>query len=124
MALVGEVVCALGGHVGEVFGGTDKDTFASWSFEYKPQRPNACQLGLLPRSQDKANNNNDIDMGNGKGKDKANGKGTGKDTGKSKPGPEPGDDLRLLNEVSDPEPNDTEDPLTLDMLFGSSDTED
>ena len=58
MALVGEVVCALGGHVGEVFGGTDKDTFASWSFEYKPQRPNACQLGLLPRSQDKANNNN------------------------------------------------------------------
>lgn len=58
MALVGEVVCALGGHVGEVFGGTDKDTFASWSFEYKPQRPNACQLGLLPRSpQDKANNN-------------------------------------------------------------------
>ncbi|QDZ23526.1 gamma tubulin-interacting protein [Chloropicon primus] len=48
VALVNEVVCALGGHAGEVFGGGEKDVFVSWTTGqgYRPLEPEPCPLRL------------------------------------------------------------------------------
>ena len=44
--LAKEVVCALGGHPGEVFGARDQDAFAAWTETYEPGSPDACPLKL------------------------------------------------------------------------------
>ena len=44
--LAKEVVCALGGHPGEVFGARDEDAFAAWTETYEPGSPDACPLKL------------------------------------------------------------------------------
>jgi gamma-tubulin complex component 4 len=57
MLLLNEVVCALAGHPGEVFGAIDKDAFGSWSDTYQPASPESCPLKLVEEEEDEASEN-------------------------------------------------------------------
>ena len=58
MALLNEVVCALAGHPGEVFGATDKDVFGAWTEAYTPGSPETCPLGLVENENEDATTQN------------------------------------------------------------------